>query len=435
MDYSAIINYLYGLQRFGTKLGLRNIRTLARLLNNPHHALRAVHITGTNGKGSVAAMIASVLQAQGYKVGLYTSPHLSRFTERITINGKEIPESKVVELTKELKLLADKTKAITSGYPTFFEFTTALMFKYFCDEKIDIASIEVGMGGRLDATNIINPLVSVITTVALEHTKYLGNTIEKIAYEKCGIIKRKRPVVTAVNNTKALGVIKNLCRKRCCELFVVGNDIEFKVLNQSLQNQELEVCGLLDSYKISIPLLGTHQCINAATAIATLECLKKYYGIAITKESIKKGLGTVRWHGRLEIVKKKPLVLLDCSHNPEAARTLAKELEKFKALKILVIGISSDKDISSVLRELLPQFELVIATQSKVIERALPVEELTRKILEHKNKVIVARNVNKAIDCALSLASKNDIICITGSVFVVGEARDYLVESRKSKDN
>ncbi|MEW6070566.1 MAG: folylpolyglutamate synthase/dihydrofolate synthase family protein, partial [Candidatus Thermoplasmatota archaeon] len=380
----------------------------------------------TNGKGSVAAMIASVLQAEGYKVGLYTSPHLSRFTERIKINGREISERKVVELTKELRLLADRTKSITGGYPTFFEFTTALMFKYFSDKKVDFGVLEVGMGGRLDATNIINPLVSVITTVALEHTQYLGNTVEKIAYEKAGIIKKYRPVVTAVNDHNALAVIKNICEKRECELFVVGNDIEFKTINRSWQGQKLVVSGLLDNYRISIPLLGDYQCINAATAVGALECLKKYYNIAITKEAIKKGFASTKWPGRLEIIKRKPLILLDCAHNPEAAKMLTKELKKFKVKKILAIGVSSDKDVPHVVKELLPQFELVIATQSRVKERALPVEKLAEEILRYKNRVIVVKDVEDAINCALSLAGKNELVCITGSIFVVGEARDYL---------
>ncbi len=427
MRYNDTIKYLYDLERFGIKLGLRNIKTLTKLLGVPHKNLRVIHITGTNGKGSVATMVASALQAQGYKVGLYTSPHLSRFTERISINGKEISEKEVVELTNKIKPLADKTKALTKGYPTFFEFTTAMMFKYLEEEHVDFAVLEVGMGGRLDATNIVNPLVSVITTVSLEHTEYLGNTIEKIAYEKSGIIKKGKPLVTSVNNPKALTVIKNICKKRGCKLFAVGNDVEFKVLNRSLTRQKLEVSGLLDNYKITIPLLGEHQCINATTAIAALECLKKYYNMTIAKESIIKGLSSVKWPGRLEIVKKKPFVLLDCAHNPEAARTLAKELEKFKTRKILVIGISSDKDIPNILKSLLPQFELVIATQSKAIERATPAEKLAEEILKYGDKVMIVRDVNEAADCALSQSTKSDLICITGSIFVVGEARDYLM--------
>lgn len=427
MRYNDTIEYLHSLEKFGIKLGLKNIRILSKLLGEPHKNFKAIHVAGTNGKGSVAAMICSILEYAGYRVGVYTSPHLSRFTERITINGKEISEGKVVEATNTIKPFAEKTAEITGEHPTFFEFTTAMMFKYFYDEKVDFAVLEVGMGGRLDATNIVNPLVSVITSIALEHTQYLGNTVEKIAYEKGGIIKRGKPVVTGVSNSKALAVIKNICKKRECELFVVGNDIEFKAIDQSLTSQKLEVNGLLDNYKITIPLLGKHQCINAATAIATLECLKKYYNIAITKESIKKGLSLVKWPGRLEIINKKPFVLLDCAHNPEAAKTLAKELEKFKTRKILVIGISSDKDIPNILKALLPQFELVIATHSKVIERATPAEKLAEEILKYRDKVMVVRDVNEAVDCALSRSTKNDLVCITGSIFVVGEARDYLM--------
>lgn len=432
MRYNDTIKYLQSLEKFGIKLGLKNIRTLSKLLGEPHKALKAIHVAGTNGKGSVAAMIGNILEHAGYRVGVYTSPHLSRFTERITINGKEISEDKVVEATNTIKTFAERTAEITGGHPTFFEFTTAMMFKYFKEEHVDFAVLEVGMGGRLDATNIVSPLVSVITNVTLEHTQYLGKTVEKIAFEKAGIIKRKVPVVTAVDAPRALSVIKNICKKRECELFTAGKEVKFRAVNHNLNGQSLEVSGLSRQYKnIFIPLLGKHQIVNAATAIASIELLQKNY--SISREAIRKGLANVKWPGRLEIVKKKPLIILDCAHNPGAAKTLRTFLEKFSQSRkiILVIGISSDKDILAIVSELAPISELVIATRSKVIDRAADAEYIAKEILNYKTAVTIVKNVNSAVEHAISLAGMNDIICITGSIFVVGEARDWLLHKKK----
>ena len=389
MSYDNVIKSIYELEKHGIKLGLYNIKLLLNKLNNPHKTLKIIHVAGTNGKGSVCAIIASILQEAGFKVGMYTSPHLRRFSERILINSKEIPKKDIVRLYNKVKKYYKNQ--------TFFEFVTAMAFLYFKQKKVDFLVLEVGLGGRLDATNVVDPLISVITNIGLEHTDYLGKTISSVAYEKAGIIKRNKPVVFGYNY-KALKVIKKVCKRKNSRLFLVKKS--------SQKNLKLN-------------LKGDFQLDNAAIALTTIDTLKKFYNIKITKKNIKDGLIKVKWPGRFEFIEKN--VLVDCAHNPTGAFALRKEILKIKSNYkkiILVIGILKDKDIAGILKQLVPLANKVIITKAKINRAAEP-----KKLAEYiKKDFKIIVDVKKALNYAKSIAQKNDLVLVTGSCFVVGEA-------------
>ncbi|MBI3610141.1 MAG: bifunctional folylpolyglutamate synthase/dihydrofolate synthase [Nitrospirae bacterium] len=422
LSYSKTINYLYSLQRHGIKLGLENIRRLMTALAEPHRRFRSVQIAGTNGKGSTAAMIAAVLEAAGYRTGLYTSPHLIDFTERIRVNGGPIPPDEAARLTERLR-------AAVADLPlTFFEFTTAMAFQYFADSGVDFVVAEAGMGGRYDATNILTPLVSVITNIDFDHQAYLGDTLEMIATEKAGIIKPGIPVVTAADRPEALNVIRDVSRERNAPLYRVGAEV--RVAGVSPQRFRYE--GIQRSFAdLNCALLGRHQLLNAACALPALELLGRQEA-DIGEASIRRGLKTVRWEGRLEIVSPAdsgPTVILDGAHNPAGARTLRVFLEESRPSRpgrlILVLGILRDKDIDGILAELVPLADEMVVTRPQH-ERASTTEDLKRRLERYPARVTVREPVSEAVRYARSAAGTEDRICVTGSLYTIGEARSYL---------
>ena len=426
MNYSQSIAYLYGLQKFGIKLGLHTIRKLLRSIDDPHKKFPAVHIAGTNGKGSTAAFLASVLTASGYKTGLYTSPHLSSFTERIKVNNRSISQQDVVRLTDVLK-----HKSSTFSSITYFEVVTAMAFLYFAERKVDIAVIEVGMGGRLDATNVITPLSSIITTISKEHEFYLGSTLQQIAQEKAGIIKRNCPVITGVTQPSLIRFLQNKCKHAHCTLYRLGRD--FNLTSTSFNT--FTYCGIsLDVEGIRLGLPGDFQVSNAALALAAVEILRPQ-SFKIGIKHIVRGLKRVDWPARLEIVKRGPLVILDGAHNPDAMKNLTRSIItdfNFKRL-ILVLGIMEDKNIKKMLQEIVQTAFLVVLCRPR-IDRAASTASLA-SILNDLNvsNVKAVDDVRIATRLALSYAHKNDLICITGSLFTVGEARRLFV--KKKPDN
>lgn len=445
MDYQDTINYLYNLQKYGIKFGLANTIRLMSMMDNPHLKFRSVHIAGTNGKGSTAAMVASVLQEAGYKVGLYTSPHLINFTERIRINNEEISEKMVIELTDELR---SRLAAIEASdckeekfTPTFFEFTTTIAFTYFAEEKVDIAVIETGMGGRLDSTNVINPVVSVITPIDYDHKEFLGDTISAIANEKAGIIKERAVVVSSPQCDEAERIIRDVSLNKNARLLVVGKDASVIEKGCGLDGCRFDYKGINAEFKdIEIGLAGRHQIINAATALLTIEVLRNLCEnlppftkgglgglLSINDKAIRDGLKKARWPGRLEIVSREPLILIDGAHNPSAARRLRDFLQEILSNKkiTLVLGILSDKDIDGILSELVPISEKIIATKPDYYRAAGPYE-LKDRIKRFGKDAIVMNNVPDAIIYAKEIAQPDTVICITGSLFTVGEARAFL---------
>ncbi|MDP3790696.1 MAG: folylpolyglutamate synthase/dihydrofolate synthase family protein [Candidatus Omnitrophota bacterium] len=428
VNYEKIDSYDYR-----SSLKLEKMKRFAALLGDPQNHTRSIHVAGTKGKGSTAAFIYSILSNAGFKVGLYTSPHLVDFRERIRINGELISE-------EDLSSILDKIRNIVENYmkddrPSFFEVYTALAYLYFKDKKCDFAVYEVGLGGRLDATNLIEPLVCVITPLSYEHMDKLGNTLEEIASEKCGIIKSGSICVSAPQDARALKIIEKTCDERGSRLILVGRDIIFKEISYNDTGEVFDIYGASYEYhNLKSRLLGAHQIINAATAIGVIESLKAR-GVNISEDAVKGGVEAAKWDGRLEVLGKNPYIVLDGAQNKASAGCLADAVKKvFKYRKlILVLGVSKDKDLMGILGELMPISDSAIFTKSSIVARAMEPEkiiEAARKIDSDMENITTASSVKEALDKALSSADKRDLILVTGSLFVVGEAKSYLAEER-----
>jgi dihydrofolate synthase/folylpolyglutamate synthase len=406
---------MYGLRRFGIKLGLATTRKILKGLGNPQDTYACVHVAGTNGKGSVASALAFILHLAGYKTGLFTSPHLVRFNERITINNRPIPDRDVVAAYGAVKKVHHGKRE-----PTFFEFSTAMALYEFGRQKVDWAVIETGMGGRLDATNIIKPALSIITNISIEHKEYLGNTIPLIAGEKAGIIKRRTPVVTGVRKKQAISVIDKVAELKSAPLYRLGKD--FKVRRHS--SGAFTYYGLDHIWRdLKTGLLGNHQVQNAALALAACEILNRKK-TKLPLKSIQAGLAKMRWPGRLEIVSQNPFILLDGAHNLTAARNLAQYLSSNLGHKdiTLVIGMLDDKPYKAMLRSLVPISNRVILTRPK-IDRGLPTQTLQFATRNLAPEASIIPTVEKAVQHAVTAAGPRDAVCIAGSLYVVGEAK------------
>lgn len=426
MNYAEAIAYLYGLQKFGIKLGLANIKNLLSSLGNPHKKFPAIHIAGTNGKGSTAALLSSVLTQAGFKTGLYTSPHLTSFTERIRINNRLISKKDVVRLTT---LLKNKSPALVSI--TYFEVVTAMAFLYFEEQKVDFAILEVGMGGRLDATNVVSPLLSIITTISKEHEFYLGPTLGKIAREKAGIIKRGRPVITGVTQPTLITLFKKRCKLLNSRLYRLGKDFNLT----ATESDTFDYHGMTFDLKgIRLGLRGSFQVANAGLALAAVDVLRSK-AFHVDTKAILKGLRKLSWPGRLEVVNNAPLVILDGAHNPAAMKSLKNTLcNDFDFNKfVLVLGIMEDKNIKKMIQEIVQAAHLIILTRPRM-ERAATTAVLSRVLEEFNGKNYhIIEDVRKATQFALSKAHRDDLVCITGSLFTIGEAQELF--NKKQLDN
>ncbi|MDA3793554.1 MAG: bifunctional folylpolyglutamate synthase/dihydrofolate synthase, partial [Elusimicrobia bacterium] len=337
MTYKETLVYLHDSERFGIKPGLERIKKLLDIMGNPQSGLRVIRIAGTNGKGSTAAFISSILKESGYKTGLYISPHLTDFRERITINGSQIPQEDVALFLTEIKNhIAKMSDDSAFGHLTYFEIVTALAFSYFARKNVDFAVLEVGLGGRLDATNVVEPLVAVITNSDYDHMDIIGADISSIAAEDAGIIKKKGLVITAAQG-EAVKVIEEVCRQNNAQLFQVVRDIKHEFLKSDWKNQSFDIYpagndgakSIFSEFEnLKIPLLGRHQLINACCAIGAIQLLK-FHNILISDENIRRGLAKTRWPGRLEIVRRSPLVILDGAHNHPAAKQLKEALLEY----------------------------------------------------------------------------------------------------------
>ncbi|MEW6103370.1 MAG: folylpolyglutamate synthase/dihydrofolate synthase family protein [bacterium] len=406
--------WIKGLKESSFVFGTSRIKRLLKILENPEKNFSSIHITGSNGKGSVATFIFSVLKEAGYKVGLYTSPHLIDFRERIRINNKIIPK-------KKLETIIQRIKKASEGLDiTYFEAATAIAFLYFAQENIDIGIIEVGLGGRLDATNTIKPLLSIITNISLEHTNYLGDTIEKIAREKAGIIKKGIPVIIGRMDKKAQIVIEECAKKKDAQIFIEGRDFIGKGMPDSFEVRVFD-----KDYKgFSLGMIGNHQVINASLAIIALEVLKKDFPYDFCK--LKKGLKNAYIKGRMDIISKNPLIIVDGAHNPEGAKILREALNfYFSSYKpIFIIGILKDKDKDRFLSNLDISSSKVIVTEPK-IDRRCHKELLFEIVKKYTSNAIVMDNVSKAIEYAKNIVKNDELICICGSFYLIGEAIKY----------
>jgi len=424
MDYPTTLEHLYRLERFGIKLGLDNIRRLLSLLGDPHRGLKVVHVTGTNGKGSVCAYAASVLQAAGYRVGLYTSPHLIRFNERIRVDREPIADEDVLRLWAGMQPAIHAMTALRAiDHPTFFEVTTAMAFEYFRERDIDVAVVEVGMGGRMDATNVVDGLVSVVTRVDLEHTEHLGKSVPRIAREKSGIIKTSSRAVTV--DQEALPVIAARCREVHAPLIVVGRDVHPERLAQALHGQTIRIRGPFGTLEVHTPLLGSFQIENAAVAVTALTELRAA-GFEVPDAAIRDGIAATQWPARLQVVRENPLIMVDGAHNRPAADALANSFkELFPGRKALVVtGILNDKDLAGMAAALGPLSHRVYVGRPKS-PRAFDVEDVANAFRPYA-PVESIPPIGSAIDAAVAAARPGDIILITGSIYTAGEALDHL---------
>ena len=400
---------------------LQRMYDLLARLGNPHQAYASIHIAGSKGKGSTAAMIDSVLRAAGYRCGLYTSPPLHTFGERIRVAGEPIAEAEVAALVAEIAPQAETVPGIT-----WFEIVTALAFLHFARRAVDVAVIEVGLGGRLDATNVIIPLVSVITSLSYEHTAWLGDTLAQIAFEKAGIIKPGTPVVSAPQRQEALGVIEGVCVERGAPLTVIGRDWQYRPGPLRADGQAFDVHppaeGILPARwtRFKLPLLGRHQIINGACAVAALAHLPPER-VPLTATHLARGLATVAWPGRAEVLSRRPLVLVDGAHNDDSARCLAQTLSDwFPGQRwMLVIGTLTDKDHAAILRALAPAAAHLIITRSRS-PRATDPALLAQLAADLGIPTSVAPDVPAALEAALT---RGDAICCAGSLSIAAEAR------------
>lgn len=403
-------------------LGLERMLQLMERLGNPHLDIKTVHIAGTNGKGSTAAFISSILSKAGYKTGLYTSPHLERFSERIKISGAEISDDAIDAISDEVKAAG---KSLTAGEATYFEFTTAVAFLYFARQGVDMAIIETGLGGRLDATNIISPLVSVITPIALDHMDYLGDTIDEVTAEKGGIIKKGAAVIIGSQEDAALQVLQQIAKDNKGEVFLFGRD--FNINN--LTAHAFDYCGLKRQIKgIEISMYGDFQKENASLALACIERLT-IDGYKVNNDSFMKGIKDAFWPGRFEIISHDPEIILDGAHNPAAAMELTKSLKtRFNGDRgVFVAGFMGDKEIETILAEFAPLASEIILTKptgDRAFEPSTEAPQLKNSLKD--SKVTVIPDIKEAIDKGIMLAKEKSFIIITGSLYVVGEARAIL---------
>jgi dihydrofolate synthase / folylpolyglutamate synthase len=416
--YADCLKKMFSLRRFGIKLGLDITTGILDALGNPQHRYACIHVAGTNGKGSVTSTLATILQAAGYRVGLYTSPHLVHFNERIQINGQPISDDGVVASCTAVEKAHRGNRE-----PTFFEFSTAMALFEFGRQQVDWAVIETGMGGRLDATNVLLPRISIITNISLEHQAYLGNTIAEIAGEKGGIIKDGVPVVTGAKQNRAIDVLKTIAHKKSAPFYRLGE--AFRIRRHP--GEDFSYYGLDHTWPhLRTGLLGRHQADNAALVLSACELLKREQ-IELTPAHIQKGLLENKWPGRMEIISKTPTVLLDGAHNLAAVQYLAQHLAThYKNRQItLVTGILDDKAYPAMLRKLLPLCTKAIFTRPK-IDRALPPEKFMAVAEDYLSDALVIADVPMAVAHAVNTSSSEDIICITGSLYLVGEVKKAL---------
>ena len=425
MNYKEVMDFINSSIKFGSNYGLSRTEKILELLGDPHKKLKCIHVAGTNGKGSTTAMISKILITAGYKVGMYTSPYLEEFEERIQINGQNIEKEELSEVVTRVSTAVSKVISLGYDQPTEFEIITWAAFLYFFIENVDIAVIEVGLGGRLDSTNVIHPIISVITSISYDHMQILGDTLEKIAFEKAGIIKSGVPVVLYPQENESLNVFEEVSRDRGSKLIKVGkNCTEFIGLNEF--NQKIEIQTSNELYDIELSLLGEHQKLNCATAIYVIEELQKM-GFKITKDDIKNALKNIKWPGRLEILNNKPLIVIDGAHNIDGIKNLKASIEKYfnYGKMILILGILADKQVVEMVKTIVPLAKKVI-TVTPHSDRAQLCHELKKVVKLIQPDCIAIEDYESAFKKGLSFCSESDILLISGSLYMVGDMRKII---------
>src|SRR5690554_5276925 len=453
VTYQEALDYIHSRTQFGIKLGLKRMRRLLELSGNPHQKFPVIHVAGTNGKGSVTAIITSVLASAGYKVGRFTSPHLSSYTERFSINNRDITEDRLGTLLSGLIRVLDKTAGDPCyGEPTEFEVGTLLALEYFAEEEVDIAVLEVGMGGRLDSTNVVNPLVCGITQIALDHREFLGGTLAEIAWEKAGIIKANRPVVTGVQEETAYSALKKVAAKVKAPFYSVGKDFSYQVLGVGADGTELELrqnpkgSAGPDGKVLSRPqseegnpvktrlgLIGRHQAANAALAFGILSVIKEK-GFYWEKSHLFSGFAGVRWPGRLEYFPGRPGILLDGAHNPHGCSALYQALmEVFSTVQIyLVMGILNNRPFREMVSILAPRITQAFTTRVPDPKSADP-REIAAEFRNHGVEAVDCVEPRAALQQAFDVVARkeNGLLLITGSLYLIGALRPEVLSLKR----
>jgi len=417
--YQEALDYLYSLTHSGIKLGLQNTSRLLQYFDNPHLDIRTIHIAGTNGKGSTAAITESILRAAGLKTGLYTSPHLLDFRERIQINRNLIEKQDATQLILKIKSAVEKLEIPV----TFFEFGTVLAFLYFKEQKTDVNILEVGLGGRLDATNLCEADISIITSISRDHIEYLGDDLKQIAFEKASIIKPSGTVFAHIPDEEIFNVVNSLAQSRKASVYRLNSEFKVAKVEPGQGSQIFDFIGEKKELKrLKLPLIGQFQAQNAGLAIAA--CLKFF--ASINEGDIRKGLETVQWEGRLEVVSDHPTVVLDSAHNEASVRNMTAELRKnIKFSRCLVVlGLMKDKEIDKII-EILSQFGDRFYLVQVNPPRGEDPKKLQEKFKQYKKPVQVSESVSSALQAIKETSNPNDLVCITGSIFTVAEAKKY----------
>ncbi|KJR45328.1 Dihydrofolate synthase [Desulfosporosinus sp. I2] len=431
-EYAESLQYLANLTTFGINFGLGRIEELLKRLGNPEKVLRIVHVGGTNGKGSTSVMIARILREAGYKVGVFTSPHMHDYRERMVINGQMIPKENVIQVIKRVRPFLENMVAEGFEHPTEFEVSTALALLYFQEESVDYAVIEVGLGGAIDSTNVVTPLVSVITNVGMDHMDYLGSDVVSIAKVKAGIIKPQSVVVTASEDPDVITVLREQAKAMNVPLWLVGEDVHWESKWSGELEQEFDHVGLHSTYlKLRLRLMGLHQLRNAATAITVCEVLQSEYDVKIPREAFYAGLREVEWVGRLELLSLKPKILLDGAHNVDGARALAQALPLYERERlILCLGMLADKEREKVVDMLVPLADELIITRPNS-PRAGDWRALGKLAERHGRPVTCLEDPKDAVIFALERLGEKDMLCVTGSIYMLADARQALIDQLK----
>ncbi|HWQ70910.1 MAG TPA: folylpolyglutamate synthase/dihydrofolate synthase family protein, partial [Desulfitobacteriaceae bacterium] len=430
--YKETLGYLADLTKFGMNLGLKRIQGLLERLNHPERQLRVIHVGGTNGKGSTSIMIAQILWEAGYKVGIFTSPHLHDYRERFVINEELISRSEVIKQINQLRPHLEELVAGGMEHPTEFEVHTALALNYFAQEKVDFAVIEVGLGGEIDSTNVVIPLVSVITNVGMDHMNYLGEDLSAITKVKAGIIKPNSVVVTAADRPQVIEIITERATQLGVKLLRVGEDIFWEKKFSGEFEQVFDLSGLNTFYPdLRLNLIGEHQLRNAATAVTVCEVLTSEYGVPIPRKAIYGALRKVKWPGRLELMSGNPKVLLDGAHNADGAEALAQTLKQYAGNRlVLCIGMLDDKERDKVGELLIPLADEVIITKPQS-PRAQDWMALAKIAEKHKKPLRCIENPKEAVNAAFWQLKSKDMLCVTGSLYMIAAAREELLKIMK----
>jgi dihydrofolate synthase/folylpolyglutamate synthase len=441
-EYQEAVDWVTGLVSFGMKPGLKRMEMLMELLDNPERRLKFIHVAGTNGKGSTCAFISQVLIDCGYHVGTFTSPYIEKFTNRIQVNGEDISEDDVLNLINTIKPLADRIADTELGQPTMFEVVTALSILYFARIAYpDYVVWETGLGGRLDSTNIVSPIVSVITNVGHDHMEILGDTLEKVAAEKAGIIKSGVPVISAVEQPEVVAVIEQKAKAMNSTLYLMGKHFTYEPAGGNKEQQSINFSGpFREIENINLSLNGAHQMKNAAVAVMTLEVLRQYYAALVDEEYVHSGMSQTKWPGRLEMIQENPRILLDGAHNPEGAESLANALKHTYSYRKVhfMVGMLALKNHQGYLRHILPLVDTLIITEPDFRNKleTAKLHEITKELLQQNHQelhIIVEPSWKEALNQLINRTEQDDLAVVSGTLYLISDVRSWILRRSDSE--